>query len=257
MRVLIIAVCLSLWTGVARAASLPKPTPRPTAAEQYLFSAANAQREHLGLPPLRWDDALYQAAAYHAQQMVKRGSISHQYNGEADPPSRAAAAGDRFSLVEENVAEAYSPAMIQLGWMLSPGHRQNMLDPQVDSVAIRVVKGSDGEFYAVEDLGHWLPEQSFAQQEEQVEHRLESSSPLKVLKGTPAARKICAQNSGYAGRREPAYVVWYRSSNLQWLPSELKQRLSSGRYRQAAVGACPAKDSQGFAEYNIAVLLYR
>ncbi len=257
MRVSIIAALLSVGSGVVWAASIPKLNTGPTSTEQYLFAAANEQREHLGLQPLHWDAALYQAAEYHAEQMVGRGSISHQYEGEPDPTARGAAAGARFSLIEENVAEANSPTMIQLGWMLSPGHRENMLNPQVDSVAIRVVKGSDGELFAVEDFGRSVREMSLSQQEEQVEHLLESKAAVHVMRQTAAARKTCAMNSGYAGRKEPNYVVWYNSADLSVLPSELQQRLATGRYKEAAVGACPAQDGDGFTEYNVAVLLYR
>ncbi|MGC9198294.1 MAG: CAP domain-containing protein [Acidobacteriaceae bacterium] len=257
MKVWKIAALLFVCRGAAWAASIPKPSTGPTSAEQYLFAAANAQREHLGLQPLHWDTALYQAAEYHAEQMVERGSISHQYEGEPDPTARGAAVGARFSLIEENVAEANSPTMIQLGWMLSPGHRENMLNPQVDSVAIRVVKGSDGELYAVEDLGRSVREMSLSQQEEQVERVLESKSGVHVMRQTAAARRTCAMNSGYAGRKAPDYVVWYNSADLSVLPRELQQRLVTGRYREAAVGACPAEDREGFTEYNVAVLLYR
>ena len=53
------------------------------------------------------------------------------------------------------------------------------------------------------------------------------------------------------------FVMRFTASRLTRLPSELKTRLASGNYRQAAVGACPSLSNSPFTTYNIAVLLYR
>ena len=63
---------------------------------------------------------------------------------------RAGQAGAHFSLIEENVAVGPTPAAIHDGWMHSPGHRTNLLNPEVDRVGIAVV-ASRGELYAVAD----------------------------------------------------------------------------------------------------------
>jgi hypothetical protein len=48
----------------------------------------------------------------------------------------------------------------------------------------------------------------------------------------------------------------YTAGRLNELPSQLQSRLNSGKYHQAAVGACISTDSGPFTAYNIAVLLY-
>jgi hypothetical protein len=48
----------------------------------------------------------------------------------------------------------------------------------------------------------------------------------------------------------------FTSDNLTELPTQLKTRLASGRYREAAVGACTANNTGSFSSYNIVVLLY-
>ena len=40
-------------------------------AEQYLFQAANSERQQRGLPALQWDEALYRAAVNHAIEMAR------------------------------------------------------------------------------------------------------------------------------------------------------------------------------------------
>jgi len=49
------------------------------------------------------------------------------------------------------------------------------------------------------------------------------------------------------------------ASDLTRLPDPLEERLSSGRYKTASVGACSNpqdNNNQGFTTYHIAVLLY-
>ncbi len=48
----------------------------------------------------------------------------------------------------------------------------------------------------------------------------------------------------------------YETGDLSRLPGDLEQKIQSGRYRAAAVGACDAGSSQGFTRFRVAVLLY-
>jgi hypothetical protein len=225
-------------------------------AEQYLLSEANAERVQRGLQPLRWDDSLCEAANYHAQQMAERESISHQYDGEPELTARGQEAGARFSMIAENVAEAPSAILIQQAWMNSPKHRENLLDPRADSIGIRVV-GRDGRLYAVEDLDRSVTQLSLEQQESAVGQTLQSVADVRVVPGSGDARNTCAMNSGYAGDRRPWFVMRYTAFDLTKMPQLLEQKLTSGAYREAAVGACPAEGVHNFSAYSIAVMLYK
>ena len=49
----------------------------------------------------------------------------------------------------------------------------------------------------------------------------------------------------------------WQGADLDHLPQDLVNRLGSGEYAQADVGACPAEGGQGtFTVYRVAVLLY-
>ena len=224
-------------------------------SEQYLFAAANGERMHRGLPALRWDAALYRAAQAHAQQMAARASISHQYPGEAELADRGRLAGARFSEIAENVAEAPTAVRIHEAWMNSPGHRANLLDPQVDSVGISVLR-RDGQLYAVQDFGRTVATLSFAQQENKVGALLQSVAPIEVLPASEDVRRTCSMDTGYSGTRRPWFVMRYTAGDLTRLPDALKVQLGSGKFHQAAVGACAARGGQAFTSFNIAVLLY-
>lgn len=255
MNVRLIAVALSFSCCGAWCAPILPSAANSSVAEQYLYSAANAERMQRGLPPLRWDGDLYAAASYHAVQMAERDSISHQYQGEPELAARGQQAGVRFSVIAENVAEAPTALMIQQAWMNSPKHRANLLDPRVDSIAIRVVS-KDGQLYAVEDFDRSVTTLSLSDQENEVAHILHSNGGVQILPTTQEARRTCAMNSGYAGNRRPMFVMRYTAVSLDQLPTELERRLSSGRYGAAEIGACPAEDTHNFAAYSIAVLLY-
>src|SRR5258708_2370899 len=119
-------------------------------AEQYLLAAANRERLSRGLNLLRRDPVLAQAAAFHALQMADHADISHEFPGEPDLAARAATAGVKFSLIAENVGEAPDAIVIHDMWMESEGHRENLLQPDVNVAGISVIV-RDGQLYAVED----------------------------------------------------------------------------------------------------------
>jgi Cysteine-rich secretory protein family len=247
-------LALLLLLTAPAALALPVVAQRsPTVAEQYLQSAADQERAALHLPPLRRDPALVQAALAHARLMLAQNGISHQFPGEAELSDRAAAAGARFSVVSENVAEGNSPAGIHEAWMHSPGHRRNLLDPRVDAVGIAVVS-QNGQLFAVEDFERTVQHLSLAQQEASVAALLVPYG-VAVLPTSAEARRTCAMEDGFAGGRRPGFIMRYSGAELDRLPQVLTARLRSRRYTQAAVGACPAAGS-AFTSYNIAVLLF-
>jgi hypothetical protein len=225
-------------------------------AEQYLFRAANAERQARGLPVLRWDEALHQAAVWHAEQMAARASISHQYPGEPDVSERAQRAGARFSVVAENVAEAPNAVQIHDAWMRSEHHRDNLLDPHVDHIGISVLS-RNGQLYAVEDFDRGVATMSFDEQESAVASLLAQENPgLGIHVGREEARATCDLDSGYAGTRRPWFVMRFTAGELDLLPEQLRTRLATGKYHEVSVGACPARGVRNFTSYNIAVLLF-
>jgi len=249
-------MCLATALGTAGHARAQSVSNGPDSiAEQYLFTMANQERQQRGLPTLHWDSTLYRAANNHAREMASRESISHQYPGEAELATRGKLAGAHFSVISENVAEAPTAVWIHDAWMKSEGHRKNLLDPDVDSVAIRVLSRK-GQLYAVEDFDRSVQDLSLDAQEHAVDALLKATSSLNVLPSTSDARRTCAMETGYAGSHEPWFVMRYTAGDLTQLPDQLKTKLTSGKYHQAVVGACDAHHTDAFTAYNIAVLLY-
>lgn len=242
--------------GELRAQDSPG-VPRPAMAEQ-LFALANQSRAQAGLEMLKWDPNLAAAAMRHCQRMAGEGEISHRYGGEPDLTERTAAAGAHFSLIEENIAVGSYPASIHDGWMHSPGHRTNLLNPQIDRVGIAVV-AAQGVLFAVSDYSQAVPVLTAAEVESRVTDLIRMSG-IAVKKDPHDARLACTLQRGVPGGLyggDPGFIMRWQGADLGHLPQDLVNKLGSGEYGQADVGACPAEGGQGaFTTYRVAVLLY-
>jgi len=97
---------------------------------------------------------------------------------------------------------------------------------------------------------------SFSEQETKVGSLLLSAAPLELLPASDDVRRTCSMETGYAGTRRPWFVMRYTAGDLTRLPDALKTELDTGKFHQAAVGACSPRGNQPFTAFNIAVLLY-
>ncbi len=230
----------------------------PQAEARQIFALANEARIQAGVGRLDWDPALAAAALAHCERMAAEGPISHQYNGEANLTTRTAQAGAHFSVIEENVAVGPSADAIHEAWMQSPGHRANLLSPDVDRVGIAVV-AARGVLYAVADYSRGVEPLSAGQVEARVAALIRVSG-VAILRDPSPARAACATDDGMPRGEDglmPRFVMRWQAGDLTELPQVLRDKLASGDYRQAAVGSCPAQGSQGsFTAYRVAVILY-
>lgn len=222
-------------------------------AAYELVQLANQDRARHGLPPLRQDAALTRAAWKHAQLMVPAGVLSHRLPGEPELIRRVQQAGVQCSTVAENLGEAPTPDQINTGWMHSPPHRANLLDPRVREVGIAVVQ-QGRELYAVQDFARELTALSRPQQEQQVAGLLRARG-LRILAGDSPARSYCG-GTPQATRPVPRLITKYTSSNLDTLPQAVEQRIETYRFHAAQIAACNESHQGGFTSYQIVLLFY-
>jgi hypothetical protein len=240
--------------GVACAAAVTCSAHAQSAEARQLMQATNQDRAQQGLGPLRWDPALARAAQAHAYQMVRHGELSHQYAGEPNLMTRAGRDGAHFSTVAENVAVAPNPQVVEAEWMHSPPHRHNILDARLTSVGIGLVR-QGSKLWAVEDFSAAVVQMGSSQIERRVEQLLVERG-VRLLSASNAARQTCTMDHGFAGPR-PNFIMRWEGSDLNRLPDVLEQKLSTGSYRTAAVGACGSgNQGHGFTTYRMAVLLF-
>jgi uncharacterized protein YkwD len=99
-------------------------------------------------PPLRWQVQLATAAEAHAQDMAAVGEISHTGSDGRTVRERIDAAGYAWSAIGENVA-AGEPTVERAigGWLASPAHCANILNPAFKDIGVACVVGAPSKPY--------------------------------------------------------------------------------------------------------------
>nr|WP_090667840.1 CAP domain-containing protein [Aureimonas jatrophae] len=105
--------------------------------------AVNAFREANGLKPLRTNAQLDLAASRQSEAMARADRMDHAVAGAL--PSRAERAGYHWGTVAENIGRGYPDyAAAMKGWINSPGHRRNLLNPNVTEIGFAGARIGDG-----------------------------------------------------------------------------------------------------------------
>ena len=124
----------------------------------------NAERAQFGLAPLTFDPQLSQAAQNHSFDMAHHDFFSHIGSNGSTPWERLGVVGYEYEAAAENIAAGYTtPEEAVQGWMNSPGHRANILNPDVTNIGIGYVFLADdgGEikhrYYWTQVFGSRIP----------------------------------------------------------------------------------------------------
>jgi uncharacterized protein YkwD len=117
---------------------IPAPgTTRLDSAQTVDIASANTQltlqRATNGIAlPLRHSPALQAAAQVHAEDLAATGGLSHVGRDGSTVTDRVRRSGYDACRTAENVASGQPDIRSTIAsWMASPGHRANILDPQV------------------------------------------------------------------------------------------------------------------------------
>lgn len=95
----------------------------------------NRERSRRRLPLLAEERTLDQVAQGHCVDMVMRGYYDHLSPLGTDVAGRVAAAGYLAIMTAENIARGQAtPVEVVAGWMGSPGHRANLLHPDLRAI---------------------------------------------------------------------------------------------------------------------------
>ncbi|PYE82262.1 CAP domain-containing protein [Pseudoroseicyclus aestuarii] len=148
------ALCLCLAAGPAAAQDDLE------GLREHALTLVNEDRQAQGLDPLEAGETLDEIAQNHAEAMLDQGFYAHVAPDGTTPRDRfIAAGGSEMLLVAENIArcegcgapDAARIEALQEGWMNSPEHRENILDPGLASFGFGIVQ-EDGALYAVQDF---------------------------------------------------------------------------------------------------------
>jgi uncharacterized protein YkwD len=96
--------------------------------------------------PLAMDDQLHLAARRHSEDMAERGYFSHTSPDGTTPGDRILATSFSGSspFLENIAAGEPDPVRTVEGFMGSPGHCANIMEPTVDLIGIGYVEADDG-----------------------------------------------------------------------------------------------------------------
>jgi uncharacterized protein YkwD len=117
-------------------------------AEEALrrINAARAAGQRCGwrtmppAPPLRWNGTLQSVAKRHSQDMAVRNYFDHKSPDGLTIKERVSGTPYKFSIVGENLAggDPHVASAVR-GWIDSPSHCANMMDPRFGDVAVACV----------------------------------------------------------------------------------------------------------------------
>jgi uncharacterized protein YkwD len=104
--------------------------------------------------PLRWNDPLARAAQAHSADMAAQNYFSHDSPDGRDMVARVAAQGYSYSALGENIAAGQrTPAAVMAGWLESPGHCQNIMNPNFRELGVGLAQGGSYGIYWTQNFG--------------------------------------------------------------------------------------------------------
>ncbi len=167
------AICMTVFSNNTILHPLLNPTPLVLAQgpegksvpneliynEQQTVYLTNLKRAEYGLPPMRWNKQLTEAARWFSRDSVENRSGGYCGHGDTNgegPLERARHFGYYGSAGAENAYCGYvTPQQAVAGWHNSPGHRNNMLNPDFWEVGLGYYRRpDDGRGYVAQGFGH-------------------------------------------------------------------------------------------------------
>jgi uncharacterized protein YkwD len=231
------------------AASDGKPYP-DDAVEQNMFRLLNQERVRRGIPALKWNEQLQQAARKHSELLAQKKRLSHRFPDEPELMPRLAVAGLHLTAAAENLAYATDPDELHPGLMHSPGHRANILSTRYDEVGIGVIR-IDNKFFATQDFANVIHQASTSQSEKRFaaafNHlRAERNLPAVAVERDQAmADAMCgaarSDKLSAAAIPKPAearMMVAFTAGAPEELPARLVELSGSPAVTKIFIGSC-------------------
>jgi uncharacterized protein YkwD len=143
--------------------------------EDRTFTLVNAERERSGLVPLRWNEGVADVARMHSKDMAFNNYFSHTGSDGSNVSARLADGNVTYwnesgeNILREGGVDYYIVNLLgtvvqtryktyedlaanaTLGWMNSPSHRENILNPDFDESGMGVW-AFNGSFYLTQDF---------------------------------------------------------------------------------------------------------
>jgi len=123
--------------------------------ESQILSLINRERSKFGLGQLGWNQSLADLARRYSEKMAREHFFEHIDSDGNDVVERARQSRIRgWSKIGENLfmcspTQEFTNLSVR-GWMRSPSHRENILDPEWRDTGIGIARSGNGEIYITE-----------------------------------------------------------------------------------------------------------
>ncbi len=222
--------------------------------EQQLVNQLNHSRAQAGLPELKVEPRLTEAARQHSQRMADSNSLGHVLPGEQQVAERLAATGLHFNRSGENVAYNTDCSGVHTGFMNSPPHKENILGANYTQVGVGIARDESGIYWVTEDFAQVLVQHSPEQAEAIVAKKFDAlrgdSQQAAITRVPSPTLEDIACKMASTGKLDPRpvlklpgvhYAITYNNSHPEELPSTANSVATEKSLRQYAVGACFAE----------------
>jgi hypothetical protein len=234
--------------------------------EQQLFELVNRERVRAGVTRLVWNDLMADAARTHAKRMMEHRALSHQFPGEPSLFVRLGTPGLRFNSTAENVSMGPGVEGNHDGLMRSPGHRENLLNPEYNAIGIGIVERGN-TLYIAENFAHVFPNFSETEFREAVgaafnrARRANRLAPVNLRFDDRLRQSACAHGADTEKLSQQlsgiSLIAAFTASDPESLSVPMQKAAGDPNIRGMSLGVCfRPGGAQGFANFWVVAAFY-
>lgn len=239
--------------------------------ERDFLDMINEARKQRGLRPLASDNNLSRVSLAHSRKMAKEEKLSHTFPAYKSLGQRLRAAGLAYRKAGENVAycKPYLLDIVHEGFMESPMHRDNILDPDFTHCSVKVAKKNNDIYITQEfvQLASPLPLYGKIPKLEQdltTWFKKEYKNRITLLPTVKEYARYCAEEN-LKGRRVRGshekwgnfYIVNLTSPKIKGIKKELIRRVRRIDFQGAVIGVVAgAHSNYPGGAYSVSALLF-
>jgi uncharacterized protein YkwD len=146
----VLALLMPLAAQVGLAATRP---PSHAQFVQRVVELVNGERQRAGLPPLVVNAALTRAAQEYSGVLADGSCFAHNCGSTLTERLERAGYTERRAWAENIAAGQSSPEAVMTAWMVSSGHRGNVLSANYQEIGIGLAANGNGRLYWVQNFG--------------------------------------------------------------------------------------------------------
>ena len=179
--------------------SLAEAKANYTHLEREIIAQLNKERSAHSLAALRNNNLLKRAAEMKLQDMIVKNYFAHTSPEGLDAWHWFQQVGYNYKFAGENLASNFHSAwQVHQAWMKSPKHRNNMLFPQYQEVAVAVGQDKNGELIVVELFGTRMPTNVLSNMETKIKAENNILSLQSAL--TKGKTSLVLSDKDYSGK---------------------------------------------------------